>query len=49
MQSKEVSNADARIYDYVKACNPDMPPIPPLSHLPELHETGTLIYIYIHN
>lgn len=31
---------DARIFDYVKACNPDMPQIPVLAHPPELHQNG---------
>ena len=31
---------DARIYDYVKACNPVLPEIPVLAHDPTLHQTG---------
>lgn len=34
------NTADARIYEYVSACNPDMPPIPALAHPPQLHEEG---------
>ena len=31
---------DARIYEYVKACNPDVSPVPVLVHPPSLHESG---------
>jgi len=31
---------DARIYEYVKACNPDVTPVPVLVHPPSLHESG---------
>jgi hypothetical protein len=31
---------DARIYDYVKACNPVMSEVPVLAHPPELHQSG---------
>jgi len=33
---------DARIYDYVKACNPVLPAIPVLAHDPAFHRTGKL-------
>ena len=31
---------DARIYDYCKACNPEMAAVPHLALPPELHENG---------
>ncbi|TFJ80325.1 hypothetical protein NSK_008330 [Nannochloropsis salina CCMP1776] len=40
LNDENVNTPDARIYEYVSACNPDMPPIPALAHPPELHASG---------
>ncbi|GAB5036849.1 dioxygenase [Nannochloropsis oceanica] len=40
LNDSKVNTPDARIYEYVSACNPDMAAIPALAHPPELHESG---------
>ncbi len=33
---------DGRIYEYMSASNPNLPPVPILHHPPELHQSGML-------
>lgn len=40
VSSLQAAEKDARIYDYCKACNPDMAEVPHLALPPELHENG---------